>query len=556
MTINHNLLWHLVSQAKIGMMLTDKNSKILFVNKHFTDLTGYESEEVIGLTPNLWKSYRHDSAYYARLWEEIDRKGHWSGEIWNRRKSGDSYLQATTISRILSDDGEILYFGIMRDITERMAKFWRTEYQTNHDELTGLPNRILFQDRLQSACDYCKRSNTIAAVFFIDPDGFNVINDTLGYDVGDSLLCMIAERLRGLVRQTDTVARLGETKFAVIITELGAEKNVDIVMRNIRKKISNVFNINDHEIYISICAGITLIPSDGTDVLTLSKKTDLALDAAKEIGSNTVRFFTNELNERAIRRAQTEGDLRGAIEKREFYLEYQPIFDASRQIFTGAEVLLRWQHPVKGAIGPDAFLQVAEDSGLISSIGQWTLDQTITTLTELKAMGFPQFKLAVNISIRQLRDSESFDIPLSRLAALNLSPSLLEMEIEEAVLREKSPHIFDSLEKLSKFGIGLAIDDFGVGYTSLRMLRKFPLKRLKIDQIFLSNFTPDDDSAVVMAAMIAAAKSLGIPIVGKGVESEQQAAFLNAKGCHYMQGFLISRPLSKQSLFKLLSSKS
>jgi diguanylate cyclase (GGDEF)-like protein/PAS domain S-box-containing protein len=555
MMVDSHLLMQSVSQAKVGLLLTEQTSRILFVNKHFTNLIGYEASELIGKTPKLWRSSRHDLAFYTKLWEELDRKGCWSGELWNRRKSGESYLQSTTISRITSENGELFYLGVMCDVTEWVSKVRKAEYKTNYDLLTGLPNRLIFEDRLQAACDYCKRTRSITAVVFIDLDGFGMINDTLGYDVGDSLLRTVAERLRGVVRQTDTVARLGETNFAIIITDLGTEKNIDIIMRNIKDKISKVFSVNGHDIYISISAGVTFIPTDGSDAQALSKKTRLALGAAKEIGSNTIRFFTDELNAMAIKRSQIEGNLRGAIEKGELYLEYQPILDAAKHSFIGAEVLLRWRHPVHGIVGPEEFIEVAEDTGLIVSIGQWVLDQTITTLTELKALGFSQFKLAVNISTRQLRDPGSFEVPLSRLTALGLSPALLEMEIEEAVLREKSPHVFASLQTLSKFGIGLAIDDFGVGFTSLRVLRNFPLKCLKIDRIFLSNFTPDDDSAVVMAAMIAAANSLGIPIVGKGVESEQQIAFLKAKGCNYMQGFMISRPMDKRSLYAWLSSR-
>lgn len=542
-------------QALEAMIITDRVARIVHANHAFTGMTGYREDEILGETPRILRSDRHDKLFYQIMWKELLLVGEWSGEVWNKRKNGEIYPQRLSISALRQANGEVHnYVAVMSDLTARKDAEERIEHQATHDPLTGLPNRVLFLDRLANACSRATRDHEETALLLLDLDRFKLINDSMGHDAGDQLLRETAGRLLGCVRETDTVARIGGDEFTVVVQNLKETKDVEVVAKKILKELSEPFQIGAAEpTFISASIGIAAAPNDATTPDSLMKYADMAMYQAKDEGRNNYRFFSDKLNEDLHQRIGMVRDIHRALAENEFDVYYQPILDSNSGCLVGAEALLRWNRPDGIQAPAGEFIAIAEDTGLIIPIGETVLEKVVNALVSWRRAGAPPVRVSINLSRRQLRDSNAFERIRERLAASSVPPDCLEFEISETVLKDETPAIRDALKKLAGFGVGLAVDNFGTGYTSLQHLRKVPVTSLKIDKLFIGNLLADDDDAVLTDAIIAMAHSLGISIVAEGVESDEQWERLRERSCDFIQGYLVSKPLAESEFLALLN---
>ena len=543
-------------EAQEGMTITNASGVILKVNRAFTDITGYRAEEVVGKTPRLLASGRHDQAFYAAMWAAIARSGSWQGEIWNRRKSGDVYPEWLTITAVKADDGTTTHFvGTFADITLRKAAEDEIKHLAFYDPLTRLPNRRLLLDRLHQALATSARSNHGGALLFIDLDNFKTLNDTLGHDKGDILLQQVAQRLATCVREGDTVARLGGDEFVVMLEDLSdnpheAATQTETVGEKILATLNQTYRLAGHEHHSTPSIGVTLFSAHQSSVEELLKRADLAMYQAKAAGRNALRFFDPEMQAVVSARASLEADLRQGIAQGQFLLYYQAQVVGEGRL-TGAEALLRWQHPSRGLVSPAEFIPLAEESGLILPLGHWVLE---TACSQLVAWaGQPEtarLKLAVNVSARQFRHPDFVDQVLAILESSGADPQRLKLELTESLLLDDVEDIIDKMTTLKAHGVGFSLDDFGTGYSSLSYLKRLPLDQLKIDQSFVRDVFTDINDAAIAQAIIALSQTMGLSVIAEGVETEEQRDFLSRLGCQAYQGYLFGRPGPVEDLFK------
>ncbi|NJO17363.1 MAG: PAS domain S-box protein [Thioploca sp.] len=530
-----------------GILVTDADTRVIMVNPAFTTITGYTLVEILGKKPSFLHSGRHPLDFYKRMWKTLLTDGKWQGEIWNRRKNGEFYVEWAAIAAIRDTHQQIVqYVSVFSDITERKRAEEMIWHQANYDTLTNLPNRIFFIDCLARALLMAKRQQQQIAVMFIDLDRFKWVNDTLGHEAGDQLLQETAQRLRTCIRDSDTIARLGGDEFTAFLTPIADILAVKIIAERILDNLSRAYQIDNQEVFVSGSIGITLFPEDGQEVATLLKNADTAMYQAKENGRNAYRFFTPTMNTQIIERVQLEQALHQALDNNEFFLHYQPIFDLASEQIVGVEALLRWQRYKQNNIFPRKFLPLAEETGLINPIGQWTL---ITALKQLKAWyraGLAPLQMSVNFSSRQLRTSFIVEMITEILTNLELPGSILTIEMTESTLLENSPTIASTLQQLHDLGIKIAIDDFGEGCASLNYLKQFPINILKLDQNFIHNLTLESYNKILIEAIIALAHKLNIKVVGEVVETEEQLTFLRNHHCDWVQGKYFSSPLLPQ----------
>ncbi len=532
-----------------GIMITDAAARIVTVNRAFTDITGYSASEAVGHNPRFLASGRHGPTFYEAMWRDLRGSGHWQGELWNRRRDGEVYPERLSISSVIDDDGEIShYIAIFNDISERKASEARIEFLAHHDPLTHLPNRLLFRDRCQQAMNGAHRHHGRVALLFLDLDRFKTINDSLGHQVGDSLLCAVAGRLVDSVRETDTVCRQGGDEFLIVLAESDEGEVVARKARQLLAMLAEPFEVHGHRLVISASVGISLYPDDGEDVDTLLKQADTAMYRAKSEGRNTARFFSERMNEDAMARLTLQQALRGALAGQEFSVVYQPQVASEDGRIQGLEALLRWTHPMLGEVPPSSFIPVAEDAGLIDDIGRWVLDAVCAQIELWRASGLRVPRVAVNLSPIQFQRVWLVDHLRDALARHGLHAGMLEVELTESLLLNQSELVMRNLEGLRSLGVQLAIDDFGTGYSSLAYLRRLQVSKLKIDQSFVHGLPHDPDNAAIVRAIIQMARSLRLQTVAEGVESESQARFLTLVGCNAQQGYLYSEPLSPEAI--------
>jgi diguanylate cyclase (GGDEF)-like protein/PAS domain S-box-containing protein len=535
-----------------GIITTDADNKIVSVNRAFTQITGYTEDEVRGKNPNFLSSGRQDKEFYAAMWEKILETGTWSGEIWNLRKNGELYPEWISISTVKDAEGRITHhIGIFSDITEYKAAQDKIHQLAHYDPLTKLPNRTLLQDRVQTALSIAQREHQHVALMFLDVDRFKSVNDTLGHQVGDELLVQVAERLTGLLRDVDTVSRMGGDEFIIVLpdtTDTGASH----VAEKILKTIATTFVIQQYELNLTISLGIAVFPENGTDFNILSRCADSALYRAKKAGRNNFQFFTEEMHAHAAETMRVEHDLRRAVERDELRLFYQPQVKTNSSEIIGLEALVRWQHPDWGLTSPAMFIEVAEETGLIGEIGDWVLRHAITQNQAWRDAGIDIVPIAVNVSGAQFRQGDLIDNISKYLKAANLDPHYLEIELTESIAMEDSSYTITALDKLHGMGLKLAIDDFGTGYSSLAYLKRFRVHKLKIDQSFVRDLVHDPDDESIVIAIIGLAKSLGFKTIAEGVETSDQFAFLRARQCDEIQGYYLSKPLPAEDIEKLL----
>ncbi len=538
-----------VEQSPVSVVVTDVAGRIEYVNPRFTQVTGYRPDEILGQNPRRLKSGRMSSTLYRRLWRTILAGREWRGELQNRKKSGELYWESASISPIRDADGTITHFiAVKEDITVRKEYEARLLRQAWYDELTGLPNRSLAADRLASALSRAERSGKVVAVLFLDLDHFKTVNDTLGHDAGDRLLIEAARRLTGNLRRSDTVARLSSDEFAVILPDLPSADHAEGAVRRIHELFREPFVIEGVELFVSASIGVALCPGDGRDATLLMKNADAAMHLCKARGRNDFRFFTPDLDDAAHERLTIAAHLRRALDRDELSLRYQPIVDVKTGRTVAVEALLRWQSPELGAVGPDRFVPLAEDTGLIVPIGTWVLATAAAEAARWSRRTAEPPRLAVNVSTRQFRDARFLESVLGALERSGLPPERLELEITETLLIEDAPSTLALLQNLEGRGIRVSIDDFGTGYSSLGYLKRYPVHTLKIDRGFVRDVTTDPGDSALVRAIVAMAHGLGLGVVGEGVETEDQLRFLSALGCEMAQGYLFCRPITAEAL--------
>ena len=527
-----------------GVMITNLQQRITAVNRAFTTITGYSEAEALGQSPRLLASGNHDSAFYAAMWHNLSASGHWQGEIWNKRKSGELYPEWLTISAVRDSDQQITHFvGVFADISSLKHAQASLDHQAHHDPLTGLPNRMLFEARLRAALEDAHIDKRMGAVLFIDLDRFKHINDSLGHPVGDQLLKSIAERLKAHLRDIDTVARLGGDEFIILLPGLQHDDDAELVAHKLLDCFSLPFQFDEQELFISASIGISRYPDDGDDVATLVKNADAAMYRSKARGRNRVELYTRDLTFQATERMALERELRRAIELEQLQLYYQPKRSLSSNRLIGAEALVRWHHPLFGEIPPDRFIPLAEETGLIIALGDWVLRQACWQMQQWQQQHAPFGPLSVNLTGVQLRQPHLLVRISSLLEDHDLAPELLQLEITESFIMNQAEEALNLLHKLKDLGIQLAIDDFGTGYSSLSYLKRLPVDTLKIDQSFVRGLPNDSNDVAIVRAIIALGRSMQLTVIAEGVETKAQELFLAAEGCEQIQGFVISRAI-------------
>jgi diguanylate cyclase (GGDEF)-like protein/PAS domain S-box-containing protein len=443
---------------------------------------------------------------------------------------------------------------VFRDVSAAQAMSKQIAYSAEHDLLTGLPNRMLLNDRIDQAIVFAPRHNKKVAVLFLDLDSFKYINDSLGHSVGDKLLQSVAKRLGYCVRLSDTVSRLGGDEFVVLLSEVAQAEDAALTARRILQAIQEVHHIDRHELHASTSIGISVYPDDGLNAETLVKNADAAMYQAKENGRHSYQFFKAAMNVRAVKRQSIEESLRRALERREFTVYYQPTVDLKTGVIIGAEALVRWMHPKRGLVPPGEFIPVAEDSGLIVPIGQWVLREACKQARAWADAGHPLQSIAVNVSAIEFRDDSFLENVFTVLTQTGLDPTCLELELTETVLMKRADSIASILKTFRASGVRIAIDDFGTGYSSLSYLRKFPIDVLKIDQSFMRQISAAPNETVIVSAIISLGRSLNLRVIGEGVETAEELAFLQAHECDAAQGFFFSKPVPAKQFAKLLAT--
>ncbi|SDB41396.1 periplasmic sensor diguanylate cyclase/phosphodiesterase [Pseudomonas sp. NFACC23-1] len=527
-----------------GVLITDTQQHISAVNRAFTEITGYSETEALGHTPRLLASGLHDSAFYAAMWHQLTAEGHWQGEISNRRKNGELYPSWLTISAVRNRDRQITHFvAVFADISSLKHAQARLDYQAHHDPLTGLPNRTLFESRLQAALNGQQENGSQGAVLFLDLDRFKHINDSLGHPVGDLLLKGIAVRLREQLRDIDTVARLGGDEFIILLPGLQQPSDAEHIAQKLLNCFAAPFQAGEHEFFISASIGTSLYPQDGCDVATLVKNADAAMYRSKAKGRNRVESYTRDLTAQASERVALEHELRRAIERNELSLSFQPKISLVDNHLVGAEALIRWTHPTFGDVPPEHFIPLAEENGMILQIGDWVLERACRQLCEWNDAYDSLGPLSVNLAGAQLRQPNLLGRIEQLLREHRLEPGLLQLEITENFIMSQAEEALTVLHQLKKLGVQLAIDDFGTGYSSLSYLKRLPLDILKIDQSFVRGLPDDPHDAAIVRAIIALGRSMQFTIIAEGVETLAQQQFLTEEGCEQIQGYIVSLPL-------------
>ncbi|TDF82953.1 EAL domain-containing protein [Pseudomonas sp. H9] len=527
-----------------GVLITDTEQRISAVNRAFSEITGYSEFEALGQTPRLLASGQHDSAFYIAMWHQLNAEGHWQGEIHNRRKNGELYPSWLTISAVRNNDRLITHFvAVFADISSLKHAQAKLDYQAHHDPLTGLPNRTLFESRLQAALTCAQSSKRQGAVLFLDLDRFKHINDSLGHPVGDLLLKGIAQRLKEQVRDVDTVARLGGDEFIILLPGLHQPSDASLIANKLLACFSAPFQAGEHEFFTSASIGTSLYPQDGSDVASLIRNADAAMYRSKAKGRNRVESYTRDLTAQASERIALEHELRRAIERDELSLNYQPKFSLKTQSLVGAEALIRWTHPLFGDVPPEHFIALAEENGMILQLGDWVLEHACRQMQVWKKHYKAFGPLSVNLAGAQLRQPGLIKRIEHLLKTHQLKAGDLQLEITENFIMSQAEESLAVLHQLKHLGVQLAIDDFGTGYSSLSYLKRLPLDILKIDQSFIRGLPDDPHDAAIARAIIALGRSMQLTIIAEGVENQAQQQFLAAEGCEQIQGYIVSLPL-------------
>jgi diguanylate cyclase (GGDEF)-like protein/PAS domain S-box-containing protein len=547
------------------MVITlDPAGTILSWNGGAERMHGYTAEEIVG--QNFSCLFPPEDVQRQRPQEVLRlaaRDERYQREMPRVRQDGSRFIGEVALTALRDSSGKLRGFSkISRDLTHRKdaeshlvkvnEQMAHLAYTAEHDALTGLPNRLLLNDRIDQAIALARRHAGKIAVLFMDLDGFKHINDSLGHSVGDMLLQSVAKRLLACVRSPDTVSRNGGDEFIIVLQEMEQPNQAAITARRLLQAVSNAHRIGEIDLHVTASVGVSVYPDDGPDAETLIKNADTAMYQAKENGRETFRFFTPEMNVSAVERQYLEEGLRHALEHREFELHYQPKVNVKTGAIVGAEALIRWTHPTQGPLSPARFIPVAEDSGLILPIGAWVLREACLQAQSWKVEGLDAGTMAVNVSMIQFRDKSFLEDLFSVLRTTGLDPHTLELEVTESVLMRNAEVAASTLRAVRERGIRVAVDDFGTGYSSLSYLRRFPLDALKIDQSFLHKIYVAPDDSIIVSAIIGMGRAIGLRVIAEGVETADELAFLRANECDEAQGYYFSKPVPADEFAKLL----
>jgi diguanylate cyclase (GGDEF)-like protein/PAS domain S-box-containing protein len=543
----------IVEKSWSGVVLLDSEMRFSYAGSSTQYLIGYDEQELIGRDFFEFVHPRDEAAARKSLAAVLDthnREAH--GELRFRHKNG-TWVWLEGFSQNLLHEPSVN--GIVvnyRDVSQRKETEKQLEYRAYYDSLTGLPNRLLFRDRLVNSLAHARRNKVGLAVMYIDVDHFKLVNDGLGHSFGDALLADVARRFEGALRASDTISRIGGDEFSILLPEVVNAEAVAGVARKILDSLQRPFRVEGHDLFVTASIGISCFPADGDDAETLLKCADAAMYRSKELGRNQAQLFTASMNERYVRRLALEQQLHHAIERQQLELWYQPIYDRARRSIVSVEALLRWRDPHRGLIEPAEFIELAEETGMIVAIGDWALRAGCAQLRRWHDQGLAHLRMAVNISAVQLQHRSLVDTVRAALAESRIEPHMLQLEITESAAAQNFETTLKLLQELRALGVRVAVDDFGTGQSSLIYLKHFPIDTVKIDKEFLREVTHDETAAAIVSYVINLAHTLKLHVVAEGVESEEQYTFLRHYGCDMMQGYLFSRPLPADAVFGFL----
>jgi diguanylate cyclase (GGDEF)-like protein/PAS domain S-box-containing protein len=548
----------IIENSHEAILITDAHTHIIHTNKAFSKITGYQLDEVIGKTPKFFQSGHHDKSFYQKMWSQLKRRGHWQGEIWNKRKSGEIYPEWLSISTIYNKVNQVThYVSFFSDITQQNKDKSKIKRQYYFDSLTKLANKkMLFQQVDQAIKQNCQEPQNIKSLcglFVMDLDLFKHINNTYGHAFGDKLLRLVANRLKSLIRDTDTVARTSGDSFALFIKNLPDEQGAQRIAENIATSFSDPFHLDGITTSCTLSIGIALFPHDEKNAAGLFKKAEQAMFDAKDNGRNSFRFFTSNMEENAARILKVKNELEEAINCNQLDVVFQPIISLKTQLCTKFEALVRWNN--NGTwVSPTDFIPVAEHFNLIDKVGAIVLKKSCQVLKTLKDAGFTDIIFNINRSIYEFpKDEANNNLWLNVIEASGLSPSDICFELTESVLAPENDNNISLLKSIQDAGCKIALDDFGTGYSSLSYLRRFSIDILKIDRSFIKEMTMVKDDKTLVTAIISMAKALGITVVAEGVEKKEEVEILTELGCNFIQGYYFSKPLPTEALENFLT---
>jgi len=536
-----------------GILVTDSNRKIIAANPSFTRITGYQEQDVLGKTPSFLKSQRHDQQFFDGVETVLSKYEKWQGEIWNRRKNGEIHPQWLSIIPVVNNGRTEQFIGIFTDISGFLSNNAVMRSHAYSDSLTGLPNRMLLYDRLTFMLNLARRRNGIMCVLYLDINRFKMINDTLGYSLGDQLLQNVAARLKSSTREVDSVFRLGDDEFAILLEDIDKPQDASRVAKRILSACAKPFVMKEQEMYVTVSIGVSLYPNDGEHFEQLLKNAETAMLRAKELGISNYQHYKPSMNTQAYESLTLEYNLQKALKNNQFRVYYQPIIQLNTNEIIGAEALIRWGHPELGIITPAQFVPLAEETGLILPIGEWVLETACETMQQWNMKTGRSLFVSVNLSARQFQQPELVANITRVLERSGLSPSQLKLEITESIGMKNPVQTLNTLRELKELGILFAIDDFGTGYSSLSYLKQFPIDTIKIDKSFVMEMEAYTNDSAIVDAVIALAHSLNVDVIAEGVETADQVNYLRSKSCDKVQGFYYSRPVSTDDFYQLLA---
>jgi diguanylate cyclase (GGDEF)-like protein/PAS domain S-box-containing protein len=536
-----------------GVLITKANGDICFVNAAFVKTTGFTPKQVLGKNPKILQSGKHTPSFYKDMWQAIANDGHWRGEVWNRRASGEIYPEWLSISTVLDKNHKpAFYVGVFSDITTEENMRERLHKLAYYDGITELPNRHLFMDRLNQSIADARRNNRVFALLFLDLDRFKNINDTLGHTTGDNLLVEVSRRIAANLREVDTVSRMGGDEFMVLLPHIDTDNDSLVVARKLLAAMAAPFNLSGRQYHISASIGISHFPADGTEAEDIIRHADIAMYQAKEHGRNTYHRYTQSFDEKQLLHLDLENDLRHALRLNGLELHYQPQQDLADGSWSGVEALLRWNHPERGFIPPLDFIRIAEETGLIVEIGYWVLRRACLQYLAWRRSGLDVGHISVNLSPHQFLQSNLIERMREIIVETGMPPDRLGVEITESAAMPNFQYSVRTLESLREMGVTIYIDDFGTGFSSLSHLRRLPIDILKIDRAFVAETPGNSDDVAIVRAIIAMARTMNLRIVAEGIETAEQLDFLHREGCHNGQGYLFSRPVIPEDVIRLM----
>lgn len=539
------LLGTAISSAMNAVFITDAHGKIIWANEAFARLSGYTLEQVIGRMPDFLYSGNQPPDFYQRMWRTIKSGRCWRAEVIDRKKDGSLMTIEQMITPILDKEGRVKNYVVVNDdLTARRTAEGKVLHLSNYDQLTGLPNRSLFHEKLRQAVVRAARRNEIFAILFLDLSGFNRFNDTLGHPVGDQILKTMGERLVSCVSSKDLVARIDGDEYGILLRDLESPDVAGVKAHQIIRTIQQPLRVQENEISCGSCIGISLFPNDASTAEKLANYADMALFKAKGAGQNTYFYFAPQMNLEMEERLSLERDMRKALTNHEFFLNYQPQIKMDTGRVIGWEALVRWQHPERGLVPPNMFISVAEDTGLITPLYEFVLHVALDQQKKWEQMGYPGMTMAVNLSSAQFEDKNLVKTIKKMLTLTKVRPDALELELTESLLMKDAQEANKILREISGLGVRIAIDDFGTGYSSLSYLRRFPVDKLKVDRSFVKDMKHLKENAEIVKAIISLGHILGMDVIAEGVENEDQLKLLKELGCDSMQGFFLGKPMS------------